>query len=160
MKICMFTNTYLPYLARAVAQMVGGRPDTRFLVVGEGPAAEDAAEVFRSTGRAQNLVLAGRQTGRDLSDAYAAMDIFAFASRTETQGMVLVEAMASGKPVVALDASGVREVVVDARNGRLLPGKAKEEAFAWALNALLEQTPTIRKEMQTAARRTAASSRV
>jgi 1,2-diacylglycerol 3-alpha-glucosyltransferase len=146
----------LPYLARAVAQLVGGRPDTRFLVVGEGPAAEDVAEVFRSTGRAQNLLLVGRQTGRDLSDAYAAMDIFAFASRTETQGMVLVEAMASGKPVVALDASGVREVVVDGRNGRLLPGETKEEAFARALNALLEQTPTIRKEMQTAARRTAA----
>lgn len=146
----------LPYLARAVAQMVGQRPDARFLVVGEGPSAEDVAEVFRSTGRSENLILVGSQTGRDLSDAYAAMDIFAFASRTETQGMVLVEAMASGKAVVALDASGVREVIVDGRNGRLLPGKAKEEEFARALNALLEQTHTGGKEMEMAARRTAA----
>jgi 1,2-diacylglycerol 3-alpha-glucosyltransferase len=146
----------LPYLARAVAQMVGERPDTRFLVVGEGPSAEDVAEVFRSTGRARNLLMAGRQTGRDLSDAYAAMDIFAFASRTETQGMVLVEAMASGKPVVALDASGAREVVVDGMNGRLLPGEAKEEEFARALNAFLEQTHAGRKEVEMAARRTAA----
>ena len=44
----------------------------------------------------------------------SAMDIFAFASFSETQGMVLAEAMAAGLPAVALDASGVREVV---RNG-------------------------------------------
>jgi len=49
-----------------------------------------------------------------------AMDVFAFASKSETQGMVLTEAMAAGLPVVALDASGVREVVRDQDNGRLL----------------------------------------
>ena len=48
------------------------------------------------------------------------MDIFAFASKTETQGMVLTEAMASGKPIVALDAPGAREVVIDGYNGKLL----------------------------------------
>ena len=44
--------------------------------------------------------MAGSQTGQDLADAYAAMDVFAFSSQSETQGMVLAEAMAAGVPVV------------------------------------------------------------
>jgi hypothetical protein len=48
------------------------------------------------------------------------MDVFVFSSRSETQGLVLAEAMAAGTPVVAIDAPGVREVVVDTENGRLI----------------------------------------
>jgi 1,2-diacylglycerol 3-alpha-glucosyltransferase len=66
------------------------------------------------------LHFAGVLQGRALADALHAMDVFAFASKSETQGMVLTEAMAAGLPVVALDASGVREVVRDHGNGRLL----------------------------------------
>ena len=59
----------------------------------------------------ERLHLPGSLDGQVLADAYHAMDVFVFASRTETQGMVLTEAMAAGKPVVALDAPGVREVL-------------------------------------------------
>ena len=69
--------------------------------------------------------MAGLQTGQDLADAYAAMDVFVFSSQSETQGMVLAEAMAAGVPAVALDAPGAREIVND-RNGRLLPGDASD----------------------------------
>ena len=55
----------------------------------------------------------GSQTGQDLADAYAAMDVFVFSSQSETQGMVLAEAMAARTPVVALDGPGVRDVVND-----------------------------------------------
>src|SRR5690606_34042018 len=54
---------------------------------------------------------------------------------SETQGMVLAEAMAAATPVVALDGPGVREVVSD-DNGRLLPGDASEEQFAAAIAEL------------------------
>ena len=70
----------------------------------------------------------------ELASAYQGMDVFAFASRTETQGMVVTEAMAAGTPVVAVDASGVREVVRDGENGRLLPREDLEgfvSALAW-----------------------------
>jgi len=60
------------------------------------------------------------------------MDLFAFASTSETQGMVLTEAMAAGLPVVALDAPGAREVVRDQQNGRLLQ-EATPAAFSAAL---------------------------
>src|SRR5262249_2408036 len=52
--------------------------------------------------------------------AYRAMDAFLFASHSETQGMVVAEALASGVPVVAVDAPGVRELVRDGVNGALV----------------------------------------
>jgi 1,2-diacylglycerol 3-alpha-glucosyltransferase len=53
-------------------------------------------------------------------NAYASMDIFVFASHSETQGMVLTEAMATGTPVIAIKATGVENIVVDGKNGFLL----------------------------------------
>jgi len=66
------------------------------------------------------LIMTGELTGQKLIDAYHAMDLFVFTSLTETQGMVLAEAMAARLPVVAVDASGVREIVRDGYNGFLL----------------------------------------
>jgi hypothetical protein len=60
------------------------------------------------------------------------MDVFAFSSQSETQGMVLAEAMAAGVPAVALDGPGVREIVNET-NGRLLTSEASADDFAAAL---------------------------
>jgi len=73
-----------------------------------------------------------------LYEAYRAMDVFAFASKSETQGMVLAEAMAATLPVVALNASGVREVMRDGKNGFMLPAAAKAARFAEQLGKLRE----------------------
>lgn len=144
----------LEYLTRAVREAVAGRPGGRFLVVGEGPSEETIAEIFAESGLSDRLLLAGRRTGDELADAYAAMDLFAFASRTETQGMVLTEAMAAGKTVVALDATGAREVVRDGENGRLLPGDAGTAEFAEAAGNLLDDAGR-RERMEAEARETA-----
>ena len=123
----------LGYLAEAVAQFLVGEPNARFLVVGDGPWRDQMKEVFQQHGVANRLLLAGKRTGRVLREAYRAMDVFAFASKSETQGMVVAEAMAAGVPVVALNASGVREVVTDDTNGYLLPANASAETFTRAL---------------------------
>jgi 1,2-diacylglycerol 3-alpha-glucosyltransferase len=123
----------LGYLAEAVALYLQRDANARFLVVGDGPWRDQLTEVFEKRGVADRLLLAGKRTGRVLREAYRAMDVFAFASQSETQGMVVAEAMAAGVPVVALNASGVREVVVDGRNGLLLPSDAPAEDFAQAL---------------------------
>ncbi len=106
--------------SQAVADYMVSRPDARFLVVGKGPSEQAIRDLFSRADIGDRLILAGVLDGARLADALAAMDVFAFASTSETQGMVLTEAMAAGLPVVALDASGVREVVRDGRNGRLL----------------------------------------
>jgi 1,2-diacylglycerol 3-alpha-glucosyltransferase len=142
----------LGFLAEGVAEFLKRTPGARFLVVGDGPGREPLREVFARQGVADRLILAGKRTGRVLREAYRSMDVFAFASKSETQGMVVAEAMAAGVPVVALNASGVREVVVDGENGILLPGGASASTFADALARVAE--PETRKRMGAAATKT------
>ncbi len=123
----------LDYLALAVCLFLDSHPSARFLVAGSGPGESRIREVFHSRGHGSRLLAAGSQSGEDLRDCYAAMDLFVFSSKTETQGMVLAEAMAAGLPVIALDAAGSREVVRDGENGRLLPPNADAAAFARAM---------------------------
>jgi glycosyltransferase involved in cell wall biosynthesis len=144
----------LGYLAEAVAVFLEREPRARFLVVGDGPWRDELTEVFKKHGVADRLLLAGKRTGRVLREAYRAMDVFAFASQSETQGMVVAEAMAAGRPVVALNATGVRDVVRDGVNGFLLPAGAPEAVFADALARCVQ--PDARKTMGEGARETAA----
>lgn len=128
----------LRFLAEAVARTLTVHQSAHFLCVGDGDAAEAIRQTFEQAGCADRLHLVGRLTGQDTVDAYAAMDLFAFASKSETQGLVLVEAMAAGNPVVALDAPGVREAVIDQDCGLLLPEDAGPEQMASAFGRLLE----------------------
>ncbi|SEN36830.1 glycosyltransferase [Halomonas caseinilytica] len=127
----------LPFLAEAVSLALSRRPEAHFLVVGDGDAAQVMREIAEEQGVAERFHFTGRLQGRALIDAYHAMDVFAFASHSETQGMVVAEAMAAGLPVVAVAAPGVVEVVVDGENGRLLP-EDDTEGLACALEALAE----------------------
>ncbi|MGM0784137.1 MAG: glycosyltransferase [Pseudomonadota bacterium] len=122
----------LVFLAGAVAKALADLPMAHFLVVGEGDARGAMIEAAEDEGIAARVHFTGRLEGQTLIDAYHAMDVFAFASHSETQGMVIAEAMATGLPVVAVDAPGVREVVRDGNNGRLLAnddGEALTEAL-------------------------------
>jgi len=144
----------LAYLTKAVALFLRGRPAARFLVVGGGPAEALMQRLCAATGVESQLILAGKQTGQALHDAYAAMDVFAFASRSETQGLVVAEAMAAGLPAVALNAPGVREVVRNDKNGYLLPSRTTAKKFAQHLARLAEK-PQLRRRLVRGARATA-----
>jgi 1,2-diacylglycerol 3-alpha-glucosyltransferase len=144
----------LGYLAEAVALFAKKTPSARFLVVGGGPSEDAIKATFAKHGVAKQLILAGKHTGRALADAYNAMDVFAFASFSETQGMVLAEAMAAGRPVVALNASGVREVMRHEKNGFMLPARTPAKTFAAHL-AKLHADLKLRRAFSKEARRTA-----
>ncbi len=144
----------LAYLTKAVALFLKAHPDARFLVVGGGPAEATMKKLCSKAGVESQLVLAGKQTGQALHDAYAAMDVFAFASRSETQGLVLAEAMAAGLPAVALNAPGVREVVRTDENGYLLPARATTKEFADKLASLADDAE-LRQRLIRGARATA-----
>ena len=90
------------YLADALQRVAASRPTARFLFVGDGP---ERPSLEARMGPHARFV--GYRTGEDLADHYAAGDLFAFSSLTETFGNVVLEAMASGLPVVALKAGGV-----------------------------------------------------
>ncbi|MCS4504133.1 D-inositol-3-phosphate glycosyltransferase [wastewater metagenome] len=122
----------LGFLARAVARVLADAPHAHCVIVGAGAAEDDIRSACERAGVAARLHMTGKLVQPELADAYAAMDLFAFASLTETQGVVLAEAMAAGLPVVAIDAPGSREVVRDGENGRLLRDP-DETAFAAAI---------------------------
>lgn len=124
----------LEFLARSIAPFLKAHRSAHFLYAGKGPSEEAMAKLFSKAGVCARVHSLGVVQGQDLVNAYHAMDTFAFASQSETQGMVLTEAMAAGLPVVAVDACGVRDVVIDGVNGRLLPIESEAdfaEALAW-----------------------------
>ena len=144
----------LEFLAHAVADFVAGDARAHFLVIGTGPSEKVIRDTFARAGLAARLHVLGILQGRQLADALHAIDVFAFASLSETQGMVLTEAMAAGLPVVALDAPGAREVVEDGVNGRLLRG-ATPAAFGAALRGITALDAEARRTMRQAALDTA-----
>ncbi|MBZ5875942.1 glycosyltransferase [Chromohalobacter israelensis] len=125
----------LDFLAAALARFLARHPKARALIVGEGEARMAMHEHAAREGVADRFHYTGKLHDQALIDAYHAMDAFAFASHSETQGMVIAEAMAAGLPVVAINASGVREVLRDGVNGIMLP-RDDIDAFANALETL------------------------
>jgi glycosyltransferase involved in cell wall biosynthesis len=88
-------------------------PGARLALVGDGPHREDLEKHFAGT--ATHFV--GYLAGEELGAAYASADAFIFPSRTETLGLVLLEAMAAGCPVIAAKAGGIPDIVTDGING-------------------------------------------
>ncbi len=146
----------LEFLAQAVADFVGSHPQAHFLVIGSGPSEVAMRKIFVRAGIAARLHITGILQQQPLADALHAMDVFAFASHSETQGMVLTEAMAAGLPVVALDAPGAREVVKDTHNGRLLLEESAA-AYSAALNWVTELAPEQLRDLKQGALDTAAA---
>jgi len=140
----------LAFLAEAVARFLIRYPDACFLVAGAGPSEKAIKTIFRDYGLSSRLYLLGVLASEELIEAYHTMDVFVFSSHLETQGIVLIEAMAAGTPVVALDAPGVREVVVDRRNGRLLLEEDPETfvaAIGWIYGMYPEHKEKLKKEI-------------
>ncbi len=144
----------LAFLAEAVARFLARRQDACFLVAGVGPSEADLRAAPARHDVADRLHMAGVLERDALADAYRSMDVFAFASQSETQGMVLTEAMTFGVPVVAVDACGVREVVVDGKNGRLLAREDADE-FAAALDEIATASAARRAKLRKEALATA-----
>jgi len=97
-----------------------------------------------------NVIFTGFLFGQELSQAYASSDIFVFPSTTDTFGNVVLEAMASGVPVIVSDKGGPREIVQHGRTG--LVTKARNVAELVEGVERLIDNPSIRQEMATYAR--------
>ena len=141
-------------LLQALLQVLQAVPQAHAVVVGGGPlrgwmAARAGAAELSVRGR---LHVVGPVPAEAVADWYGAADLFVTASTTETQGLVAVEAMAVGVPVVGPDAYGLRDVVAHGTCGLLVAARA--DALAAASLRLLGQ-PDLRRRMAEAARREA-----
>ncbi len=108
------------FLSECALEFVKNTENSYFLVVGDGPAKKDIENLFLKNSLQSRLLLPGKIQKESIVNAYKAMDLFVFASKTETQGIVLQEAMASSVPVIGLDATGTRDTIEDGANGFLV----------------------------------------
>jgi glycosyltransferase involved in cell wall biosynthesis len=106
----------IDFLLRVLVRVKARVPDVLLLIAGEGPARRDLERQALLLGVADHTRFVG-YLDRDgpLEDCYCAGDAFIFASNTETQGLVLLEAMALGVPVVSTAVMGTKEVLVEGR---------------------------------------------
>lgn len=143
----------IDFLIRCMPSILREHPDTVLLITGEGPGMPALLDQVERLGLGASVRFIGyldRTT--TLRDCYAAADLFVFASRTETQGLVLIEAMASGVPVVALSVMGTRDILEPAQGAWIAPDQ--EAGFAQGVCNLLGDR--LRREaMALAARRDA-----
>ena len=144
----------LSFLIRAVAVFLKREMEATFLVVGSGPLEAELVSYFKKQKLGDRLRLVGEIKGEKLIEAFQAIDVFAFSSRSETQGMVLNEAMAAGTPVVGLDAPGVRDIVRDKINGRLVVHESEEE-FVKALSWVQKLSLAEKRKLIAGAKKTA-----
>lgn len=112
----------LEFLFRSVAEAMGKRKDLLFFVAGLGDLEDALKKLADQLGIRQHVIFYGNMGPEELVNAYAGGDLFVFSSMTETQGLVNLESMAAGTPVVAVDAPGVRDVVEHGVNGFLTTG--------------------------------------
>jgi phosphatidylinositol alpha 1,6-mannosyltransferase len=111
-------------------------PDTALALVGEGPLREELEELFEGT----RTVFTGYLSGQDLAEAYAAGDLFVFPSASETFGNVVLEAMASGLPVIAAGAGGPVDHVHNEQNGYLSDPEDADDFRSLVQQALADRT--------------------
>lgn len=138
------------FLLRMLVRVKARLPEVLLVVAGEGPARETLTAQVYELALADNTRFVG-YLDRDgpLEDCYRAGDAFVFASRTETQGLVLLESMALGVPVVSTAVMGTREVLAEGRGALIAP--EDEAVFADRVLAVLED-PALRARLAAAGR--------
>jgi glycosyltransferase involved in cell wall biosynthesis len=135
----------IDFLLRVAAGVKREVPEALLTIAGEGPALAHLRREAERLGLHDNVLFVGyldRVT--ELNDCYRAADVFVFASRTETQGLVLLEAMAQGTPVLSTAELGTRSVLVHGTGAAVVPEDV--EAFAAEAVALLRD-PERRRDL-------------
>ena len=129
----------IAFLIEMLPRVLAYHPGATLVVAGEGPARQALARRARAAGVEASVRFVG-YLARDgeLQALYRAADVFVFASRTETQGLVLLEAMALGTPVVSTAVMGTRDVLCDGEG--CLVAEDDEAGFAATVNRLLDDS--------------------
>jgi len=139
----------IDFLVRAFAIIRKTRKDVKLMIVGEGSFRDELDALVKELQLEDCIIFTGLLDKEEMIAHYQSSDIFVFASLTETQGLVAVEAMAAGLPVVAVKASGIEDMIKSGQDGILTDNT--EENFA-ANSIKLIEDGELRKKMGASAR--------
>ena len=134
-------------LAQAFKSLLQTLHDAELVIVGDGPYLNELKELLAGT----PTIFTGYREGEELATIYASCDLFAFPSATDTFGNVVLEAQASGLPVIVSDSGGPQENMIQHKTGEVIPA-GDTQALLQALKFLLADRARL-KEMGKAARR-------
>lgn len=126
-----------PTLIKAVAQVMRQRDNVRLVLIGDGDERKSLQKLTRELDIANRVEFTGNIPHEQVIAHLKAADLFCFASVTETQGMVTMEAMAAGLPVVAVDATGTSDVLTHEQEGLLTDNDS--DALAQGIEQMLAQ---------------------
>ena len=130
----------LGYLVEAAKLVVKERKETLFIIVGNGPSKNKLVSDIDEAGLASNFAFLGDVSEQDLPAVYRCADVFALPSIQEGQGIALLEAQASAKPVVAFNVSGVTEAVQNGETGLLVKPSSSIELAGAILRLLADSS--------------------
>ncbi len=140
----------IEFLVHSYARARREVPQALLLIAGEGPAESTLRRLVAKLGLERDVRFAGYlDRERTLLDCYAAAHAFVFASRTETQGLVLLEAMAQGAPVISTAELGTRSILKPESGALVAPERVED--FAAAIVRVL-RSEALRREMATRSR--------
>ncbi len=140
---------------KAAAKVMEKVPDAKLIIAGDGPAAGNLNNLVNSLGIAESVTFLGMVKRQQLSNYYRNCEVFITASTMETQGLVVLEAMSSGLPIVAVKKYALAELVHHGQNGYLVKSGDTEGMSMGIIKLLLE--PEVQKQMGQASRKMAES---
>ncbi len=109
------------FLLEAVSKVMRQKDQVKFLLVGDGPYRNACNAFARELGIGDKVTFVGPVPRSEVDNYYLASDLFVFASMTETQGLVVGEAMACGVPAVAVHGGGASDGIIEGENGFIVP---------------------------------------
>jgi glycosyltransferase involved in cell wall biosynthesis len=124
------------YLIKAARYVISKYPETFFIFMGDGRLRQNLEKEAFSLGIKENIIFMGWRN--DVANIISIYDVFALPSLNEGMGRVLVEVMALGKPIVASNVGGIPDLVIDGKNGFLVPARNPKE-LAKYIQILIEE---------------------
>jgi 1,2-diacylglycerol 3-alpha-glucosyltransferase len=139
----------IDFLLRMAVELRAMEPEMLLIIAGEGPAEQSLHQLAAQLDLQQNILFIGYlDRNTELNACYKAADVFVFSSKSETQGLVLIEAMAQGTPVVAIAELGTKSILIEGEGALIAP--EDEVVFAEKVYRLLTDRK-LRQQLSTKA---------
>jgi len=142
----------IEFLFNLVIKVLKNSKNAKFLIAGDGYLLPKLEKIARENKLEDKIFFAGIVEKEEIKNYYSAGDIFIYASKSETQGMIVSEAMYCGLPIIAVNATGICDLVQNNVNGFLVP--ENENAFSIAVEKLIKDSE-LRKKFSEESRRIA-----